>query len=675
VIFLKLPFGCRFRFNFKRQTTLVLPCSPCKQNESLRFSLTRHFIPALAMVICFAATAQDCPPNIDFEKGDFDRWTCYTGMVSDLGGTNQMILSPSGPVNGRHTIFNRTAAGVMDPYGKFPVVCPNGSGYSIRLGNNSAGTEAEGVAYEFTIPANRNTYSLIYNYAVVFQDPAHLEHQQPRLELEIMNVSDNTIISCSSFTFYPIGSPLPGFYLAENSMGSTPVWCKDWSAVSINLDGMAGKTIRLFFKTADCTFRRHFGYAYIDVNTECSSEFTGATYCRGDSAINVVAPYGYQNYSWYNANFTQVLGTSQELILNPPPSVGTKLAVIVEPYFGYGCIDTLYANLIDTLTVRAFAGPDKGICFGSPEQIGAPPRPGIYYEWSPQAGLSETNISNPFANPAQTTTYTLTSRSYGGGCMAKDEVVVRPVVVDNSISLLGKEMYCVGYGDSAVLKVVPADAIRWYRNESLITDENESVYRPTESGEYFAEIEKFGCTAVTERKNILIESPRSGIAYPPLYVVANNAVNLQARDFGSTLLWRPGTYLNTTNTVSTVFSGSSDQVYNIEITTAAGCVTVDTQAVKIVSKMDIMVPTAFTPNLDGKNEVLRPVLFGMKELSYFRVYNRWGQLLYETRQQHQGWDGKFAGKVQANQVVVWVAEGIGYDNQRHTRKGTTVCIQ
>lgn len=653
----------------------MFSCLPCSRIESLHFRLTRRLLPALATVMCFVATAQDCPPNIDFEKGDFDGWTCYTGMVSDQGGTNQMYLSTSGPVNGRHTLFNRTAVGVLDPYGNFPVVCPNGSGYSIRLGNNSAGTEAEGVAYEFTIPSYRNTYSLIYHYAVVFQDPAHLEHQQPRLELEIRNVTDNTVISCSSFTFYPIGSPLPGFYLSDNSIGSTPVWCKDWSAVSINLDGMAGKTIRLFFKTADCTFRRHFGYAYIDVNTECSSEFTGATYCRGDSAINVVAPFGYQNYSWYNANFTQLLGNTQELVMNPPPSAGTSLAVIVEPYYGYGCIDTLYANLIDTLTVRAFAGPDKGICFGSPAQIGAPPRPGIYYEWSPRQGLSETTISNPFANPEQTTTYTLTSRSYGGGCMARDEVVVKPVVVNNSLSLLGKEMYCAGYGDSSVLQVLPANAIRWFKNESLVPGASGTVYRITESGEYYAELENMGCTAVTERKNILIESPRAGVTYPPMYVVANDPVNLQARNFGNTLLWQPATYLNATNSVNTVFNGASDQVYQITITTTAGCVTVDTLAVKIVSKMDIMVPTAFTPNQDGRNDVLRPVLFGMKELSYFRIYNRWGQLLYETRQLHQGWDGRFAGKIQANQVVVWVAEGVGYDNKRHVRKGTTVCIQ
>jgi hypothetical protein len=115
------------------------------------------------------------------------------------------------------------------------------------------------------------------------------------------------------------------------------VWCKDWSAVSINLDGLAGKTIRLFFKTADCTFRRHFGYAYVDVNSECSSEFVGSLYCRDDTVVNVTAPYGYQSYTWYNSAFSQVLGNSQTISFSPLPVSGTTYAVILEPYNGYGC--------------------------------------------------------------------------------------------------------------------------------------------------------------------------------------------------------------------------------------------------------------------------------------------------------------------------------------------------
>ncbi len=84
------------------------------------------------------------------------------------------------------------------------------------------------------------------------------------------------------------------------------------------------KTIRLFFKTADCTFRKHFGYAYVDVNTECSGEFTGAAYCPDDTAVNVVAPYGYQSYKWLNSTLSEVIGSNQTLTLSPTASNGYK---------------------------------------------------------------------------------------------------------------------------------------------------------------------------------------------------------------------------------------------------------------------------------------------------------------------------------------------------------------
>ena len=109
------------------------------------------------------------------------------------------------------------------------------------------------------------------------------------LLLKNKNISEYTPLGmiCSSFAFIPLGSGLPGFFESPITISTAPIWCKDWTAVSVNLDGLAGKKIRLFFKTADCTFRRHFGYAYIDVNSECNSEFVGATYCPDDTAVVV----------------------------------------------------------------------------------------------------------------------------------------------------------------------------------------------------------------------------------------------------------------------------------------------------------------------------------------------------------------------------------------------------
>ena len=648
-----------------------------KKKTFSRFRI-RFLLPLFASCFCcLSSIAQECPYNLDFETGGFDNWRCWSGSVAEINGVNSISLyNTTGPVFNQHTMYNASQLNELDPYGFFPVNCPNGSNHSIRLGNDQGGGMAEGISYEFTIPANQNIYSLIYHYAVVFQDPNHQEYEQPRLEIEITNLTDNQIIYCSSFTFIPYGSLLPGFYISPVQKDSTNVWCKDWSAVSINLNGNAGKRIRLFFKTADCTFVRHFGYAYIDINTECSSEFVGATYCPDDTAILVTAPFGYQNYTWYNTNFTQVLGSQQTISFTPPPPVGTTLAVELNPYNGYGCMDTLYALLIDTLTVTANAGKDAISCNQNPVPIGANSKPGLVYSWSPTQGLSNPNISNPRAGPALTTEYILTTSNYGGGCASTDTVLVTASIIDPTLTLLGKEFFCITNGDSAVLSVLPTDNIQWYRNNIPINGANGPSYNVTQTGSYYASLlNNDGCSEITNNKSILIEEPTPGARYPDQFAVINFPQQLDARNIGVSAIWAPPLYLNNPETYTPVFNGPTDIEYTITIKTAAGCVTVDTLLVKTVKEVKIYVPTAFTPNNDGLNDYLKPIPAGIKELKYFRIYNRWGQLVFDLKSNPRGWDGTIGNKVQGTQVFVWMAEGIGVDNSIHHVKGTALLIR
>jgi gliding motility-associated-like protein len=636
---------------------------------------------AASFLLIFSYTvslqAQDCPPNIDFESGTFTNWTCYTGSVAAVGGQNVITLSPSGgPVTNQHTMFTAGQGNKYDPFGGFPVNCPNGSGHSIKLGNNSGGGQAEGISYEFTIPFGQNIYSLIYHYAVVFQDPNHQIFQQPRLEIEITNVTDNLLIDCSSFTFIPVGSLLPGFFVSPTQQDTTNVWCKDWSAVSINLNGNAGKTIRLFFKTADCTFTRHFGYAYIDVNSECSSEFLGANYCPDDTAIRVTAPFGYQNYTWYNSNFTQILGNQQSLNFSPPPPVGTTLAVVVLPFNGYGCIDTLHAQLIDTLTLRADAGKDALSCNQSPVKLGINPKPGIVYTWSPDIGLSNPDISNPFAGPLITTQYILTATNFGGGCKTTDTVLVTTSKIDTTRGFIGKALFCADSGDSAILTVRPTDSIQWFKDGVAIVGANNTRYKATQSGYYYAMLyNSLGCSITTNGTNVLIDKPVPGIIYPLQNAVINYPLQLQARKIGITAEWSPPTFLNNTTIFSPLFTGNKDKQYSIEIKSAAGCVTTDSQFVKVFKEVKFYVPTAFTPNNDGLNDYLKPIPVGIKDFKYFRIYNRWGQLIFDLKSNTRGWDGRINSKIQSTQTVVWMAEGIGIDNRIYIQKGTCILIR
>jgi gliding motility-associated-like protein len=177
------------------------------------------------------------------------------------------------------------------------------------------------------------------------------------------------------------------------------------------------------------------------------------------------------------------------------------------------------------------------------------------------------------------------------------------------------------------------------------------------------------------KKNVAIDEPRPGVVYPVQYAVINYPLTLQARQFGETALWNPGTNLNTQESYTPVFNGTTEQLYTITITTASGCVTADTQTVKTVKEAMIYVPTAFTPNNDGLNDRLRPVLMGIKDIRYFRVFNRWGQLLYQSKTELPGWDGTISNSPQPAQVYVRMIEGISVDNRTITLKGTSTLIR
>ncbi|HEX8333170.1 MAG TPA: T9SS type B sorting domain-containing protein, partial [Segetibacter sp.] len=470
---------------------------------------------------------------------------------------------------------------------------------------------------------------------------------------------------------------LPGFLPSSGVGGdTTTVMYKPWTAVSVDLSGNAGKTIRIFFKTADCTFQRHFGYAYIDVDSECDGSFTGATYCPDDTAINIVAPYGYESYKWYNSSLDRMLGTEQTLTLTPPPPSGTTLAVMLQPYPGFGCPQTLYTTVKDSLTVTSNAGVDGFSCNKDPVQIGTRPKAGLSYFWTPVMGLSNPYVSNPFANPDVTTTYIVSTSNSGGGCRTTDTVMVRASKIKNEMTLVGKDTYCLGYGDSSILHVQPTDSIQWYKDNAAISGANQTTLRVNQSGVYYAMLyNDEACIISTSKQPITIDRARPAEAYPVQYALINSPFNLKARTFGQDYLWSPGISLNSRATATPVFTGSQDRLYTIQIKTRSGCVTVDTQLVKTIKQVEVFVPTGFTPNNDGKNDFLHPIMMGVKQLRYFKVFNRWGNLMYDMRDEQRGWDGSSKGIPQQTQTLVWMFEGVGIDNKVYIKKGTSVLLR
>lgn len=297
----------------------------------------------LALVILLLAVqtcySQTCPVNLDFEQGDFTNWECFTGSTSIKNAKNVITLAPSVPAAGRHEIISAATSVQMDPYGNFPKLCPYGGNYSVKLGNESTGSQAEGLSYTFTVPSAVDTFSFTYFYAVVFQDPNHQAIEQPRFFVTAYDVVSGAIINCASYDYVSNGT-IPGF---QHSTVNTTVLFKNWTPASIQFAGLANRTVRLEFKTADCTLGGHFGYAYVDVGGGCSNLLATAPYCAATNSVILNAPYGFKSYTWYNEDYSAIVGTQQNLTLTPPPATKGFFHVSLIPYPGYGCSDTAQA--------------------------------------------------------------------------------------------------------------------------------------------------------------------------------------------------------------------------------------------------------------------------------------------------------------------------------------------
>jgi gliding motility-associated-like protein len=91
--------------------------------------------------------------------------------------------------------------------------------------------------------------------------------------------------------------------------------------------------------------------------------------------------------------------------------------------------------------------------------------------------------------------------------------------------------------------------------------------------------------------------------------------------------------------------------------------------------INIYVPPAFTPNGDGTNDVLKPILVGISSFHYFNVYNRWGNLIFTTQDPNYGWDGRFKGVPQPVETYLWIAEGVDMNGKKIVAKGMTSLVK
>jgi gliding motility-associated-like protein len=125
-----------------------------------------------------------------------------------------------------------------------------------------------------------------------------------------------------------------------------------------------------------------------------------------------------------------------------------------------------------------------------------------------------------------------------------------------------------------------------------------------------------------------------------------------------------------------IFNNISPGTYHVQVSDECGCAT--TQDVEIgitMTDCDLLMPTAFTPNNDSNNDWFRPASYGGISGYKMQIYNRWGQLLYQTEAPNDGWDGRYKAKDQPPATYVYQLSYKNSKGEFKYQKGTVVLLR
>ena len=183
-----------------------------------------------------------------------------------------------------------------------------------------------------------------------------------------------------------------------------------------------------------------------------------------------------------------------------------------------------------------------------------------------------------------------------------------------------------------------------------------------------------GCSSDTLEQDVSIFATNAFAGNDTIAAIGQ-PIQLQATG-GDFYYWNPSAGLNNSNISNPVATLQADITYAVTVSSVtAGCPTTDSIRIKAYKGPEFYVPNAFTPNGDDLNDVFRFTAVGMVTIHYFKIFNRYGQLVYSSINPSHGWDGRFNGKPQTTDTYVWMIEGKDYMGNNIKRKGTVTLIR
>jgi len=377
-------------------------------------------------------------------------------------------------------------------------------------------------------------------------------------------------------------------------------------------------------------------------------------------------------WEWtYDGNTSTI--SSPSYTINTPGTYPVTLKVTN----AWGCIGAADQNVVVEPPPVVTASNDTVVCVGDPATLrgyGA-----VTYTWDPPVSLSCTACNPTLASPPVQTMYTVTGTD-SRGCIDTATVTVR--LRTHTVSKAwGDTAVCLGV--SVQLFDTGGTTYLWLPPKGLNSN---TIYNPIATAPYttiYTVIAKLaGCIPDTNQVTVFIYPLPTVDAGPDQRLVAGSTAQLRATGTDiATYKWWPGETLSCTECFNPVASMTTMTTYNIDVASSHGCRASDSVTILLYcDNSQVFIPNAFTPNGDGENDIFYPRGMGLKTIKTFRVYNRWGQLLFEREGMNlndpqNGWDGSFKGDTPRPDVYVYILEAVCYTGEDIHIKGDVTIIR
>lgn len=342
-----------------------------------------------------------------------------------------------------------------------------------------------------------------------------------------------------------------------------------------------------------------------------------------------------------------------------------------------GCTDSIEKEITVNVPMEMKAGSDTVICLT--DSIQMMPEGGVSYTWSPPVGLSCSTCNNPFAFPKVKTIYRAISTDING---CHDTASVEVGIKTHVISTVGDGGEICD-GEKIKLSVFGGNRYLWTPGNSVDNPVGqEPIATPNTTTKYRVVSYEGRCIPDTNFVDVIVRPKPTVTVKGEQTIVAGNSADLIASGTGiARFAWTPKETLTCDNCADPVANPYKTTTYTIRVYTQFDCVDSASVTVTVLcDKSQVFIPNTFTPNGDGVNDVFMVRGTGISNVKMFRVYNRWGQVLFDrtnvpVNDAANGWDGTFSGSQLPPDVYIYTVEAYCDNGDLMTFKGDITIIR